>query len=114
MLAAWQPNDPEEPNGVVLINVDHPVLRAEIEHYQAQFPDHLAEPVRQEVVKVYGEMAVAKVAHSEHLKGIIPSKSVDDDLRSPAALTMGLLGLIGEEAVLAPRIGGKFSKKAAA
>ncbi len=113
MLAAWQPNDPMEPNGVVLINVEHPVLRGEIEHWQSRYPDHLAEQVGEEVVKVYGEMAVAKVAHSEHLKGIIPSKEVDDGLRSPAALTMALLGLIGEEAVLAPRIGGKFTKRSA-
>lgn len=114
MLAVWQPNDPTEPNGVVLINVDHPVLRAEIEHWASQYPDHLAEEVGKEVANVYGEMAVAKVAHSEHLKGIIPAADIEEQLRSPAALTMALLGLIGEEAVLAPRIGGKFSKKAAA
>ena len=112
MLAAWQPNDPTEPSGVVLLNVEHPVLRAEIEHWQAQYPDHLAEQVGGEVAKVYGEMAVAKVAHSEHLKGVIPSKEIEEGLRSPAAMTMSLLGLIGEEAVLAPRIGGKFSKRA--
>lgn len=114
MLAVWQPNDPTEPNGVVLINIEHPVLRAEIEHWASQYPDHLAEQVGQEVANVYGEMAVAKVAHSEHLKGIIPAAEIEEGLRSPAALTMSLLGLIGEEAVLAPRIGGKFSKKAPA
>jgi hypothetical protein len=114
MLAVWQPNDPTEPNGVVLINIEHPVLRAEIEHWASQYPDHLAEQVGAEVGNVYGEMAVAKIAHSEHLKGIIPAAEIEEDLRSPAALTMSLLGLIGEEAVLAPRIGGKFSKKAAA
>ncbi len=56
-------------------------------------------------------MAVAKIAHSEHLKGIIPAAEVDGSLRSEAAFTMGLLGLIGEEAILAPRIGGKFRKR---
>jgi hypothetical protein len=111
MLAAWSPNDPTEPAGVVLINVDHPVLRAEIEHWQAQFADHLAQEIGDEVIKVYGEQAVAKVAHSEHLKGLIPSKDVEDKLRSEAALTMALLGLMGEEAILAPRIGGKFRKR---
>lgn len=113
MLAAWQPNDPTEPNGVVLINIEHPVLRAEIERWQSQFPDHLAQQVGEEVADVYGEMAVAKIAHSEHLKGLIPSKDVDENLRSPSALTMSLLGLVGEEAVIAPRIGGKFRKLAA-
>lgn len=33
MLAAWQPNDPEHSEGVVLINVEHPVLVTEIEHW---------------------------------------------------------------------------------
>jgi len=111
MLATWFPNDPTEPAGVVLINVDHPVLSAEIEHWQSLFPDHLTEQIGEEVVKVYGEMAVAKIAHSEHLRGLIPSKDVDDKLRSDEALTMSLLGLIGEEAILAPRIGGKYRKR---
>jgi hypothetical protein len=111
MLAAWQPNHPDYPEGCVLINVDHPVLRAEVEYWQAQYPDHLAEEVGQEVVDVYGEVAVAKVAHSEHLKGIVPSKKVDEQFRSEAALTMALLGLIGEEAIIAPRVGGKFRKR---
>jgi hypothetical protein len=111
MMAAWSPNDPLEPAGAVLINVDHPVLRAEVEHWQSQFPDHLTDQVGREVLGVYGEIAVAKVAHSEHLKGIIPSSQIDKELRSEAALTMALLGLIGEEAVIAPRIGGKFRKR---
>jgi hypothetical protein len=111
MLAAWSPNDPLDKAGVVLINIDHPVLAAEIERWQSQFADHLAEEIGKDVVQVYGEMAVAKVAHSEHLKGIIPAEAVDKDLRSDAALTMSLLGLIGEEAILAPRLGGKYRKR---
>jgi hypothetical protein len=57
---------------------------------------------------------VAKVAHSEHLKSMLPSSTVEEDLRSEAALTMSLLGLIGEEAVIAPRVSGKFGRKRAA
>lgn len=114
MLASWVPNDPTEPNGVVKINVEHPVLMEEVEHWQAQYPDNLADEVRIEVLNTYGEIAVAKVAHSEHLKGSIPSKQIEDELRSEAALSMSLLGLMAEEAVIAPRIGGKFRKRAAA
>jgi hypothetical protein len=111
MLAAWQPNHPEYPEGCILINVEHPVLRTEIEYWQAQYPEHYSEEIEREVVAVYGEVAVAKVAHSEHLKGIVPSKIVEDEFRSEAALTMALLGLIGEEAIIAPRVGGKFRKR---
>jgi hypothetical protein len=114
MLASWMPNHPDHPEGAVLIKVDHPVLEAEIEHWQAQYPDHLADKISDEVVAVYGEIAVAKVAHSEYLKSVLPSSTVENDLRSDAALTMALLGLIGEEAVIAPRIGGKFGRSRAA
>lgn len=111
MLAAWQANDPVHKEGAVLIVVDHPVLAAEIEYWQAQYPDQYADEIARDVAAVYGEIAVAKVAHSEYLKGTIPSKTVDDDLRSEAALTMALLGLMGEEAVIAPRIGGKYRRR---
>lgn len=111
MLAAWQANDPVFKEGAVLLNVEHPVLVAEIEHWQSQYPDQYADEIAKDVTDIYGEIAVAKIAHSEHLKGTLPSKVVEDDLRSEAALTMALLGLIAEEAVIAPRIGGKFRKR---
>jgi hypothetical protein len=114
MIAAWQPNDPDHPEGVVLINRDHPVVREEVEHWQGQFADHHAEEIEKDVVSVYGELAVAKIAHSEYMKSILPAQVVEDDFRSEAALTMALLGLIGEEAVIAPRIGGKYAKRKAA
>ena len=113
MLAGWAPNHPEHPEGAVQINVDHPVLEEEIAYWQSQYPDHLADQVAEEVIGSYGEIAVAKVAHSEHLKSLMPSSKVENDLRSEEALTMALLGLIGEEAVIAPRVGGKFGRRAA-
>ncbi|MEM9405872.1 MAG: hypothetical protein AAGA81_07540 [Acidobacteriota bacterium] len=111
ILAAWQPNDPEHPEGVVLINQDHPVLQEVIASWQGQYADHHAEEIASDVLRVYGESAVAKIAHSEHLKSIMPSHAVEADLRSDAALTMSLLGLIGEEAIIAPRVGGKYAKR---
>ena len=105
MLAAWQPRDPEHPEGVVLLNVEHPVLIEQIEHFQAQYPDHYADEIAEHVISAYGEIAVAKIAHSEHLKGLHPSFVIENDFRSNAALTMSLLGLLSEEAVIAPRLG---------
>lgn len=105
MLAAWQPNDPEFLEGVVLLNVEHPVLVEQIEFFQAQYPDHYADEIAKNVIAAYGEIAVAKVAHSEHLKGMHPSSVIESDFRSGPALTMSLLGLISEEAVIAPRLG---------
>jgi hypothetical protein len=113
MLAAWQPNDPEYAEGAVLINVEHPVMVEVIQHWQEQFGDVHAEEVRDEVIKAYGEVAVAKVAHSEHLRSELPRPVIEEKLRSTEALTMSLLGLIGEEAIIAPRLGGKFRRRAA-
>jgi hypothetical protein len=111
MIAAWHPNDPIYSEGAVLINQDHLVLQSQIEYWQSQFADHHAEEVRKDVLRTYGEIAVAKVAHSEHLKGILPSKQIEEELRSDGALTLALLGLIAEEAVLATRLGGKYRKR---
>jgi hypothetical protein len=109
-MATWQPNHPEYPEGVVLINVEHPVLRGEVARYQSQFPDHRAEEVAKDVISAYGEIAVAKVAHSEHLKAFLPSHVVERDMRSNSSLTMALLGLVGEEAYIAPKLGGRYGR----
>lgn len=113
MLAAWQPNDPVHAEGAVLINIDHPVLQEETKYWQDQFADHHAEDIAQDVIDVYGQAAVAKVAHSEQLKSVLPSKRVEDELRSEGALTMALLGLMGEEAVLGPKLRAKYRRRRA-
>lgn len=112
MLAVWQPNDPTMPEGAVLLNAEHPVIEAQIEYWQSQYPDHLAEAVAQEVQSVYGEVAVAKIAHSEYLKPQLsdPERELGE-LRSDHALTMALLGLIAEESMIATRVGGKLGHK---
>jgi hypothetical protein len=111
VLASWQPHDPEHPEGVVLINVQHPVLRAQIEHYQMQFAEAHADAIRDEVIRAYGEAAVAKIAHSEQLRGLVNSDIIDNEMRSDAALTMALLGLVAEEAYLSPKLGGRFGRR---
>ncbi len=111
ILAAWQPKDPDYPEGVVLINVDHPVLISIIEHWQSQYADHHAEEIAKDVIQVYGQVAVSKIAHSEHLKSIIASQTVDKMFRSEEALTMSLLGLMAEDHLISTRVGGKYSKK---
>jgi hypothetical protein len=110
MIAAWAPNHPEHPEGAVLLATDHPVIEEQVQHWQSQYPPHLEEDVRREVLAVYGEIAVAKVAHSEQLKQLLPSHEVESSLRSDGALTMALLGLISEDAVISTRIGGKLGK----
>jgi hypothetical protein len=106
------PNDPDSPEGVVLLNSEHPVIQNQVEHWQGQYATHLAAEVLEEVKKVYGEVAVAKVAHSEHLRALLPDAAdVDDKLRTDESLTMALLGLIAEESMIATRVGGKLGTR---
>lgn len=111
MLAAWAPHYPGHPEGVVLLNGTHPVLKQQVDYWRAQYADHLGESVEKVVLEVYGQVAVAKVAHSEKLKGILPSDVVEKELRSEQALTMGLLGLMAEEALISQKLGAIFGKR---
>ncbi|NOK16167.1 hypothetical protein [Corallococcus carmarthensis] len=109
-LAAWQPRDPQCPNGVVLLNIEHPVLAQQIAYHQSQYPDHFAEQVQQEVVNVYQEMAISKIAHSEGMRSFLPSREVEQGLRTPQALTLALLGLVGEDILIQNRLRGTLGK----
>jgi hypothetical protein len=111
MLASWMPHDPVHPEGVVLINGDHPVVRDQVNFWASQYPDAVAPDVERDVLAVYGLMAVAKVAHSERFRGILPSVIIDEQMRSDEALTMSLLGLVAEEHVIAARLGAKYGKR---
>lgn len=109
-LAAWMTSDPEYPEGVVLLDAEHEVIGQLIEYWQALFPDHHSDLVVEELKSIYGEIAVAKVAHSEHLKSVLPSDTVEQKLRSPEALTMALLGLFSEETLISQRLTQKLGK----
>ena len=111
MIAAWQPHDPEHPEGVVLLNVEHPVVASVVAHWQSQYPAHHSEGIARDVQDIYGQVAVAKVAHSEHLKGILPSPTIEDELRSEQSLTMALLGLMAEDGLISSRIAGKYRRR---
>ena len=111
MLASWSPNQSGHPAGAVLLNGDHPVLASVVWYWQNRYSHVLPEQIRQEIVETYAQIAVAKVAHSAQLRSVLPSSVIEDDLRSDASLTMSLLGLVAEDAVLAARLGGKFGRR---
>jgi hypothetical protein len=111
-LAAWVPNDPDGPT--VVLNSDSPILRDAIRHHQEQYPDVYAEEVEKTVREVYAEVAVCKVAHSQKLAAQISEQDLDQHYRSEAALTVGLMGLLAEETLIAQRLGRLGRKKPAA
>jgi hypothetical protein len=103
MLAAYTRPNTDTPSGLVMIYGEHPVLRHIVETYQAQYAPHLADDVRKVVEEVYGQVAVAKIAHSEEMRGLV-DRAVIDEMRSPNALTMALLGLMAEDCLIRQKL----------
>jgi hypothetical protein len=73
-----------------------------------------AAEVEEEVLKVYGEVAVTKVAHAQKLTREVPEEEVDRLYRSEEALTVALMGLLAEESLIAVRLGRLGRKKTVA
>lgn len=101
-LALWAPQDPEGPS--VCINLDSPILQEAVEYHQQQYLDVFAEEVANTVRQVFGEIAACKVAHSQKLARQVPQQALDQDYRSEQALTLALMGLMAEEAVIGQRL----------
>jgi hypothetical protein len=108
-LALWAPHDPDGPT--VLINIDSPILEETVKHHQDQYPDVYAEEVSKTVRQVFGEVAACKVAHSQKLARKVPEEELDRDYRTEQALTVALMGLMAEEALIAQRLGRLGRKK---
>lgn len=114
MFAVWNPPSQANPNGLVQLNVDHPVLREEILHWAPQYPQHLEDDVVKVIKDTYAQMAVAAVAHSESLRVHLErADDLDAKLRSPEALTAALLGLVGANAIIGPTLGGALGRRRA-
>jgi hypothetical protein len=108
-LAMWAPNDPDGPT--VHINVDSGILQEVVEYHQEMYPEIYQEEVAKIVRQVFGEVAACKIAHSQKLSKEVPEQELDQDYRSEAALTVGLMGLIAEESLIAQRLGRLGPKK---
>ncbi len=108
-LAAWSPNELGGPT--VLLNRDADLFEDSIRYFQNMWLPIDADEVEKEVLKCYGDIAVCKIAHSHHLKKFIPIEVVDLKYRSPEALTLALMGLYAEEAVILRRLQSSIGKR---
>jgi hypothetical protein len=63
-----------------------------------------AEEVALTVRKAFGEIAVAKVAHSQKLAKDVPIDVLDREYRDEKSLTIALMGLLAEESLIAQRL----------
>ena len=105
------------PKGTVELNQDHPLFATEIRYWQTTRANHLADQVRHVVMEVYKDLAIAHVAHVRNYAGMRISDTFVDgdrvaDMLSPAALTCALSGLLGAEAMIQTRLGGRFGRAA--
>lgn len=110
-LALWQPNDTEGPT--VYINTESPILGEVIHYHQERYAEIHSEEIKDTILHVFGEVAVAKIAHSQKLRREMPEELLDKEYRNEAALTIALMGLIAEESLVAQRLA-KFGRKRAA
>jgi hypothetical protein len=111
MVAAWQKPTPRFPNGCIEIDKGHLVIRSQIEHWQKQYPAAVGKEVEQLVEEAYEEVAIAKVSHLHALTGSVFSEEKREEMLSNPALSMALLGLISEDALIAPRTGKLGTKR---
>lgn len=111
MMAAWQKPSAQDPNGCIELDAGHPVIRSQIEHWQAQYPPAVANEIEKLVKDAYEEVAVAKVSHLHALTGTVFSEEVRETMLMNPALTTSLLGLISEDALIGPRTGKLGTKR---
>jgi hypothetical protein len=111
MIAAWQKPSAQDPNGCIELDETHPVIRSQIEHWRSQYPAAVANQVEKLVKDAYEEVAVAKVSHLHTLTGTVFSEEQRNEMLENPALTTSLLGLISEDALIAPRTGKLGTKR---
>lgn len=98
-LAVWLPTPKE-----VLINVGSEILKKLEDHHVARYPSIHEEDIRKEIRNALGEIAVAKVAHSQQLKHLVNRDDLDKLYRSEEALTIALMGYISEDRYIALKL----------
>jgi Histidine kinase-, DNA gyrase B-, and HSP90-like ATPase len=109
-IGVWAPLEGEV--GCLVLNQDHPVIVEVVEYFQARYPEDMAGTVETEVLDALGEIATARIAHSAHASDWQVSQvDIEEKLRGPAAITMGLLGLRAETQAVAAMLGGRLKVK---
>lgn len=113
MIAAWQPPSATYANGLIELDETHEVIQGQIRYWQSQYAPVHSEQIRDIVKAAYEDVAIAKVSHMQSLAvDVFSEEKLVEMLQNPA-LTTSLLGLISEDAVITPRLGGIGAKRKA-
>jgi hypothetical protein len=111
-LASYTEPSRDKPQELIVYNVEHPAFKRIVEFHQNQFPDCDSERMRHIGEQAYGHLA-AKIAHSEEMRGHISRDDIAQ-MRSPAALSLALLGIMPEHPYIVQQIKkGRSAKRAA-
>lgn len=97
----------------VYINTGSEILRKLEDYHVERYPDVHEEEIRKEIRHAFGEIAVAKVAHSQQLKHLVNKDDLEKAYRSEEALTIALMGYVSEDKYIALKLR-KFGKAAGA
>jgi hypothetical protein len=109
-IGVWAPLEGD--CGCLVLNQDHPVILETVGHFQSRYPEDMVETVETEVLDALGEIATARIAHSAYASDWQVSQlDIEEKLRSPAAITMGLLGLRSETQAVGSMVGGRLQVK---
>lgn len=104
-IGRWVKGLPGHPPEVQL-NQDSKVILDAIRYQQERNSPELEEEVKKIVMNVFGEIAVAKMAHLQELSkhGKISTEELDEEYRSETAITTALMGIFAEEFAIEARI----------
>lgn len=111
--AVWNPPSAAKPNGLVQLARDFPAVVEVKKYWREQFAEYHGDQIDGVIEEVYGEVMVARLAHSESLAShpAWGRAKVDRDLRSSTALTMAVLGLLSEDHVISARLAVLLGKR---
>lgn len=95
---------------MIYLAKDHTVIRTQLGLWQEQYPAGTEGVVEEAVLRWYSDSLSLRVAHVDSLKAAYTEEQ-RNDMKSPAALTSSLLGLIADDYVLNPVLGSKLGGK---
>jgi hypothetical protein len=87
------------------LSTTHPIISRQISYWQSLYEKAGEDLVEHHLLRWYQSELGLKVAHAQSLRSDLTPQQIDQML-TPEALTMGLLGLKQDDAVLQPELGG--------
>ena len=89
----------------------HEVVKHLFATYQKDYHGFQADAVRNVVTECYRLSMICRIIQTEEMVRFVSRERVEKQLRSPSALTSALLGMAGENALIARQTAQKIGRK---